>query len=441
MLAVVAHGLVHEVDVGAAERLGDLLVGGAVEDGRGHVHRALDDLVGVGGLLVPALGGSPAEVALEQLADVHTGGDAQRVEQDVDGGAVGHVGHVLDGQDVADDALVAVAAGDLVALLDLAALGHEDADELVDSGREVVAGLAAEADHVDDAAVGAVGHLEGGVAHVVGLGAEDGAQQALLGGEGRLALGRDLAHQDVAGADLGADADDAVIVEVGEHVLAQVGDLAGDLLGTELGVAGVDLVTGDVDGGQQVLLHHALGDDDAVLVVVALPRHVGHGEVGAQGELALVDGGAVGERLAGLDLLAHLHDGTVVDAGALVGALVLGQVVGLDLAVGVDDHVRGIDLDDDAVVLGADELAGVVGGGALEAGADERSGGTDQGHGLTLHVGAHEGTLCVVVLEERNEVGSHGEQLARRDVHVVDGVDGDLRRERRRSRRSCGYGR
>ena len=47
--------------------------------------------------------------------------------------------------------------------------------------------------------------------------------------------------------------------------------------------------------------------------------------------------------------------------------------------------------------------------------------------GLALHVGAHEGTLGVVVLEERDEVGGHGEQLARRDVHVVDLVDGNLR--------------
>jgi hypothetical protein len=32
------------------------------------------------------------------------------------------------------------------------------------------------------------------------------------------------------GRDLGADADDAALVEVGEHLLADVGDVAGDLL-------------------------------------------------------------------------------------------------------------------------------------------------------------------------------------------------------------------
>ena len=66
----------------------------------------------------------------------------------------------------------------------------------------------------------------------------------------------------------------------------------------------LDLVLRDVDGCQQVLLDDALGDDDAVLVVVTLPGHVGHGEIGSQGEFSVVDGGAVCESLAHLDLLA-----------------------------------------------------------------------------------------------------------------------------------------
>ena len=74
---------------------------------------------------------------------------------------------------------------------------------------------------VDDLAALAVGHLEAGVAHLAGLLTEDGAQQALLGGELGLALGRDLADQHVAGADLGADADDAAVVEVAQDVVAR----------------------------------------------------------------------------------------------------------------------------------------------------------------------------------------------------------------------------
>jgi hypothetical protein len=104
----------------------------------------------------------------------------------------------------------------------------------------------------------AVRHLQRGVADLAGLLAEDGAQQALLRGQLGLALRRDLADQDVTGHDLGADADDPALVEVGEHLLGDVRDVPGDLLGAQLGVAGVDLVLVDVDRGEHVVLDEPL---------------------------------------------------------------------------------------------------------------------------------------------------------------------------------------
>jgi hypothetical protein len=49
-------------------------------------------------------------------------GTPRRVEDDVDRGAVLEERHVLDREDLGDDALVAVAAGQLVAVGDLALL-------------------------------------------------------------------------------------------------------------------------------------------------------------------------------------------------------------------------------------------------------------------------------------------------------------------------------
>ena len=72
--------------------------------------------------------------------------------------------------------------------------------------------LAGEDLDIDYDAALAVRDLQRGVAHFAGLLAEDGAQ-ALLGGEVRLALGRDLADEYVAAPDLGADADDAALVQ------------------------------------------------------------------------------------------------------------------------------------------------------------------------------------------------------------------------------------
>ena len=41
-------------------------------------------------------------------------------------------------------------------------------------------------------------------------------------------------------------------------------------------------------------------------------------------------------------------------------------------------------------------------------------------HRLALHIGAHQGTVGVVVLEEGHKGRSHGHQLLRRHIHIVD---------------------
>src|SRR5664280_912797 len=215
----------------------------------------------------------PAEVRLQDLADVHSTRHAQRVENDIDGRAIRQERHVLDRQDLGDDALVAVAAGHLVADADLALLGHRDPDHAVDARHELVAFLAAKDADIDNLAALTVRQAQRRVLHLASLLTEDRAKQTLLGGQLSLALGRDLADQDVARLNLSPDVNDALFVEVLEGLLADVGDIAGDLFWAKLGVARLELVLLDVDTGEEVFLDEALADDDGVLVVAALPAH------------------------------------------------------------------------------------------------------------------------------------------------------------------------
>jgi hypothetical protein len=160
----------------------------------------------------------------------------------------------------------------------------------------------------------------------------------------------------------------------------------------------------DVDRRQHVVLDEPLGDDDRVLVVVALPGHERDEQVLAQGELALVGRRAVGEHVADLDRVALVDQRLLVDAGALVRPAELREAVGLatDLLVVDDDEVTR-HLGDGAVVLGEDEVARVTRGASLDAGADVGRGRPQQRHGLALHVRSHEGAVGVVVLEERDQ--------------------------------------
>ena len=398
----------------------DLAHRGAVEDGRRDPLRRAR-------VRVRAVARREAEMRLEDLADVHAARHAERVQDHLDGRAVGEERHVLLGHDLRDDALVAVAAGELVALRDLALLGDVDAHELEHAGGQVVARVAAEDLDVDDLAALAVGHLQRGVADLARLLLEDRADQLLLGRQLGLALGRDLADEQVAGADLGTDADDAAIVEVLQGLLGAVRDVARDLLVAELRRARVDLVGVDVHRREHVVLHEALGEDDRVLEVVALPGHERDEQVLAERELALVGRGAVGEDLALGDLLALEHDRLLVDQRALVRAHELHELVAvLGVVGGADDDVVGVDPDHGAGALRDLDVAGVDGGAVLETRADDRRLRDQQRHRLAHHVRAHQRAVRVVVLEERDQRGRDGDDLLRGDVHVVDRARRDL---------------
>ena len=73
------------------------------------------------------------------MSDVHAAGHAERVEDDVHGGSVREERHVLLGDNLGDDTLVAVASGHLVADAELALAGDVNLDLLDDAGIDVVA--------------------------------------------------------------------------------------------------------------------------------------------------------------------------------------------------------------------------------------------------------------------------------------------------------------
>mgnify|MGYP003694116017 CR=1 FL=1 len=91
------------------------------------------------GDLLAQLVTSPSEVGFENLAHVHTAGHAQRVQNDFHRRPVFEVRHVLFRQDAGDHALVAVAAGHLVAHAQLALHGDVDLDQLDHARRQFVA--------------------------------------------------------------------------------------------------------------------------------------------------------------------------------------------------------------------------------------------------------------------------------------------------------------
>ena len=117
---------------------------------------------------------------------------------------------------------------------------------------------------------------------------------------------------------------------------------------------------------------------------------------------------------------ADVHDGTLVDAGTVVGTQVLGQTVLLGLAVVVlDGDIPCGHLGDGTGTLSQDGDLGIDAVLVLLAGGHHRGLRTQQGHGLTLHVGTHQGTVGVVVLQEGDHGSRDGHHHLGGHVHVI----------------------
>jgi hypothetical protein len=245
-------------------------------------------------------------------------------------------------------------------------------------------------------------------------------------------FGGGLADENVAGLHLGADIDDARFVEILQRLFRDVGNIAGDFLGAELGVARHHLEFIDMDRGEDVFLHDALVEEDRVFEVVAVPRHEGDEHVAAERQIAEVRRGAVSDDVALLHQIADANERLLVDAGRLVRALELHQTINVDARLGrvllfcrANDDARRIDLIDDAGAARGDGGARVGGDDRLHAGADERRVRLDQRHGLALHVGAHQRAVGVVILQEGNERRGDRDELLGRHVHGVDALARD----------------
>jgi hypothetical protein len=96
------------------------------------------------------------------------------------------------------------------------------------------------------------------------------------------------------------------------------------------------------------------------------------------------------------------------------------------LAVFGDDDLAAGDGSDLAAFFGDNDGARIASDALFQTGGHERRFGDEQRHSLALHVRTHQRAVGVVVFEERNQTGSHGNELLRRNVHVIDALRLDI---------------
>src|SRR5208337_4105232 len=125
--------------------------------------------------------------------------------------------------------------------------------------------------------------------------------------------------------------------------------------------------------------------------------------------------------------VALSHDGPLIEAGVLVGALEFGELVNVHRRTVAtagrlrrpDDHPGGVHVFHHPGPPGHHGDPRIPGHHVFHTGAHDGCGAGEQGHRLALHVGTHQGPVGVVVLQEGDEAGCHRYQLVGRDVHVL----------------------
>ena len=248
-------------------------------------------------------------------------------------------------------------------------------------------------------------------------------QQFFFGRQFALRLGRNLADEDIARHHESAGANDPAFVEIAEGLGRNVGNVARELLPAQLGLADFDIELLDMDRSVGIVLDKTFADDDGIFKVITVPRHERDEDVAPQRQLAMMRGGAVGHDESLLDLLPHLYEWLLVQAGALVQADELAQhmLARAELGAGLvedrflfllagrrcfgqllraDDDTVGIDVGYVAIAEGLDQHAGVLGDFLFQPGRNQGRLRDHERHRLPLHVGTHEGAVGVIMFQE-----------------------------------------
>ncbi|CAI8428686.1 MAG: Uncharacterised protein [Synechococcus sp. MIT S9220] len=164
--------------------------------------------------------------------------------------------------------------------------------------------------------------------------------------------------------------------------------------------------------GVEVVVDQTLTHKDCVLVVVTLPGHVSDQHVLTKSDLTAFTGGTIGKHLTHDHRVSLANNRTLVQTGVLIRTLVLLEEMGVFETFFVLHHNRGgINEGDGAIHPGDRDHPRVAGNLGFQACSDQRTLRTQQRHSLTLHVGAHQCAVGVVVLQERDQGGSNRDHL------------------------------
>ena len=162
---------------------------------------------------------------------------------------------------------------------------------------------------------------------------------------------------------------------------------------------------------ETVLGNNAFRNENRVLEVVTIPRHECYQHVLPQRQLTLVGGGSICYYVATRNYVSHFHQRALVNVGVLVGTGIFNQVINVhthfaDACFGImhsyHDTAR-IHIVHHTTTHRLDCGSGIHCHDTLNASTDERFLRAQARYCLSLHVGAHQCAISVIMFQKWNQ--------------------------------------
>ena len=265
-----------------------------------------------------------------------------------------------------------------------------------------------------------MGYFKGSITYLSCLLTKDGTKETLLSSKLCLSLRSNLTNKDITGTYLSTDTDDTTLIQIFQSVIADTRNITCDLFRSQLGITGFCLIFLDMDRCINIVLYKSLAEQNGILVVITFPGHKSDQRVLTKRKLTIGCRRTICDNLSGLNMLSLEHDRSLVVAVALVASHEFCQMIIILCSV--------IILNGDICRCGTkygtcfscnNAYTGVNGCLGLHTCTNNRSLCCKKRNGLTLHVGSHQRTVRIIVLQERNQCCSNREYHLRRYVHVI----------------------
>ncbi len=159
----------------------------------------------------------------QYLPNIHTGRHAQGVQHNIQRPAVGQERHIFHWEHTGNHTLVPMAACHFVPYGNLTFLGNVNAHGLIYAGRKLIPIFPCKYFGVHYNPILPVGHFQGSVPDFPCLFTEN--RKPFLCRQLRFSLWRYLAHQNIAGTYLRANADNPAFIQILQGIVAHAGNV------------------------------------------------------------------------------------------------------------------------------------------------------------------------------------------------------------------------